>query len=150
MRSLPVAAASSASPNCAHVEKRRFGSRSSAFITTFESCTLKPGTMTLSGGTGSVMTRDTRGGLVLGFEEALGGELFPDDDAGRKYVRAAIERLFTGGLFGRHVRYFAFELTNARGRQATGRAGHAEIRDARDAVDTDEHVLRRDGRDAPS
>ena len=83
------------------------------------------------------------GRLVVGVEEALGGDDLPQHDRRRVDVGATGAALPAQDLGG-DVRELPFELPLARDLHAIGRLGDAEVDDARGAVDADEHVLRRD------
>ena len=93
-------------------------------------------------GDGLVEESVQRLSLGLGLEEPPAGEHFPQADAHREHVRAAVD--FLGpSLLGRHVRDLALELARPGHREARGGPGDAEIRDAGDAVDADQDVVRR-------
>jgi hypothetical protein len=78
---------------------------------------------------------------VVGVDQALAGEHFPQHRGGGVDVAAPIDGA-PGDLLRRHVTELALELAFARGGGAPRGLGDAEVEDARDAVDTDEQVLR--------
>src|SRR5262249_33570891 len=80
--------------------------------------------------------------LVVGLEEAAPREKLPHDDAGRVDVDLVRDRL-AEELLGRHVGVLAAYLARPRRLELPERLRDAEVDDARNAIDADEDVLRR-------
>ena len=81
--------------------------------------------------------------LGVGLEKAPSGQHLPEADPHREHVGPPVDFLGTG-LLRRHVSDLAFELARSSHRQARSGARDPEIREASDAVDADENVVRRD------
>lgn len=81
--------------------------------------------------------------IRLAVEQPPAYQRFPEHHARCVYVGAAIERL-AEDLFGRHVSRFTLDLARARPRGARFGLGDSKIGDSRDAVQTDQQILRRD------
>jgi len=80
-------------------------------------------------------------GVVFAAKEAAPGQRFPEDDARRVDVDGA-RRAPQEQLLGRHVRELPLDPVVARDLATSARERDAEIEQARDALEIDEHVLR--------